>query len=1346
MPYSLKLLRKLWVLSCLCLSFVPALAQINGGLVLPSPNNRFLGNTVAISATSDVGVDLHTGTMSANIPLCQLTSKELTIPVSLTYIGGKGIKVQDYASQAGLGWLLNAGGSVTRVVRAFPDEQSNGYLGTGHAGQQVANWKRNGAALPGSFTSTPPTSDGEPDIYFIKTPYFSFQFTFDENGNIAVSNNNGVKIIAKNFYNTSGYSSSSFEAIDENGTHYYFGSASASKEYTNATIYGNSNTFPTTWYLDKIVTLNGKDVATLEYTAAPGNDVLNHYVGVVTWDIYGNTNWDTTHPIVTTLVPPKYVSRIVTGAGKVEFNYAFDRQDEPGAARLVSIVQSSLLPPMTLNTYSFNHSYFGTPSTDPNMLRLRLDSIRVKGNNSVTATPITLRTFTYNTSHTMSNRKAYAEVDLWGYQNFYVPKVFTPFPDNNRNPDLTAAQIGVLTGVKELNGGSWNVTYELNDYNKSGTNTAVGGLRVKRLAQTMPNGENLYKDYSYVDANNLSTGQVFSPSYTIIGYAWANQNGNIVINQRLSECPSEVYDLNGNFVGYSSVKVTEKNGGYTVSTFSNFSDFPDILNYLTPGQQGAVPDVTSSTSYAFKRGLPLSVTVYNAANQKITEDLTPLTAYSMLTNPATQKAWAYKWNTVSYAVGGSSGYSSFNTVYFTPYENYQLTQVVHREYDQLRPGTYIQTTTTFGFSPANLRQVKTITTTDSKGKSYVKTLYRAQDTDIPRLATGEQAVVTSLANANVVNPVIHETESRNGITREIHNTYTTSAWGNSQNLYLTKSDLYMGGAAVKQKLFKYDPATSNLSSEKMLGGKATTYQYGYGDNLPVAVIDNAEDAFTVSSTIVTQSGTLTITPGPSSVTFTHDAAGNMVFSAIPSPGETYGINYTLTGPSNAAGSLCVSRTSTTCSYPETVTLPNMPAGTYTLSITSGSGTSNYKAMGYSYNFLKPTSTATRGFFYQGFENYTLGGAVTGSAHSGRSYYTSAQYGAYTVNFTLPDTRKYYLQYWSWENGKWVMKQQVYTAPVALSGVIDDIRVFPSDALLTTFSYDPQVGKTGETDPAGKTTTYEYDGLGRLSIVRDDDKNIITKTCYNYYGLPTGCPDNPVYTSAVYTRTITRNNCAAGYQPGDVVYTVPAGKYSSTISQSDANQQAVNEADLYGQAYANANGTCSLIYYSAAKSGDFTRNNCAAGFNGSTVTYNVPAGRYTSIISQADADQKAVNDVNTNGQNYANTNGTCTSSQVMKYGSLSYNGTTSATFTSTLAGDITLSVNGEPTYYFTISYSLTGAASRSGSLCASRTTYTCSSPSSIVLSNMPAGTYTISISSSSGTSPYRVLGYSYWGAP
>ena len=1337
MPYSLKLLKKLMAFIACCFFLAPSYAQINSGLVLPSPNNRFLGNTAALSSTSDVGVDLYTGSLMVNVPLCQVVSKDLTIPVSLSYIGGKGIKVQDFASQAGLGWLVNAGGSVSRVVRAFPDEQSNGYLGTGHAGQQVAAWKVSGAALPGSFTTTPPTSDGEPDVFFIKTPFFSFQFTFDENGNAVVSNNNGVKIIPRNFFSTSNYSNSSFEAIDEIGTHYYFGSTSASKEYTNATIYGNSNTFPSSWYLDKIATFNDKDVVTFDYTAAPGNDALNHYGGTVTWNAF-NSNYDTATPVTTTLVPPKYLSRINGGYGKIDFTYAFDRLDDPNAARLVNIVQSINQTPFTLNTYTFSQSYFGSPSTDANRLRLRLDSIRVKGSTSTTATPITIRSFTYNLDHPISSRKAFAEVDLWGYQNFYIPKTFTPFPGNNRDPDLAGTLLGVLTGIKELSGGSWNIQFELNDFNNSNANKTVGGLRVKQLSQTMPTGENLYKTYSYTDASNISTGRIFSPSYTIIGYIWGSGIG--AINQVLSECPSEVYDLNGNFVGYSSVKVTEKNGGYTVATFSNFNDFPDLLNYLDPQQQNAVPDVTSSTSYAFKRGLPLSVTVYNAANQKISEDLTPLTAYTALTSPAGKKSWGYKWNTVSYSLPGTSGYNSYSSVYFTPYENYRLTTQVHRDYDQLNPSAFLETTTTYTYSAADLRQVKTATTIDSKGQTFVKIVYHPGDNDIPRLAAGEQTIATALATANNVSAVIHQTENKNGSTRETHNTYTATQMGSVQNLYLTKSDLYIGGTAIKQKTFKYDPSSSNLSSVKLTGGKATAYQYGYDNLLPIAAIDNAEDNFTISSALTTQYGSVWTTGNQYTATFTNDAVGNIVLSAVASPGETYSINYTLSGAGSASGTLCIARSSTTCSSPESVTLPNMPIGNYTITVSAQGGSSPFHGVGYSYSYLKPVVTAARGFFYEGFESGS--NTIQGSAHGGRGYFS----GTYTVNFPLPDARKYFLQYWTWVNGKWSIRQQVYTGTVAISGVLDDIRVFPSDALLTTFSYDPQVGKISETDPAGNTVSYEYDGLGRLSIIRDNDKNIISKTCVNYYGGPNGCPDAPVYTNTVYTRTFTRNNCAAGYAPGDVVYTVPAGKYSSVISQADADQLAANEANLNGQTNANTLGTCSLIYNSAAKSGDYTRNNCPVGFNGTTVTYSVPAGRYTSIISQADADQKAINDVTTNGQNYANTNGLCNSSQVQKYGSLTYNGTTSATFTSTIPGDINLSLNGEPLYYYSISYSLTGAASRSGTLCVTRTSYTCGSPSSIVLSNMPAGTYTISISSSSGTSPYRTLNYSYWGAP
>lgn len=67
---------------------------------------------------------------------------------------------------------------------------------------------------------------------------------------------------------------------------------------------------------------------------------------------------------------------------------------------------------------------------------------------------------------------------------------------------------------------------------------------------------------------------------------------------------------------------------------------------------------------------------------------------------------------------------------------------------------------------------------------------------------------------------------------------------------------------------------------------------------------------------------------------------------------------------------------------------------------------------------------------------------------------------------------------------------------------------------------------------------------------------------------------------------------------------------------------------------------STIYYNVQKSGTFTRNNCASGYTGSSVTYTVNAGVYASAVSQADADQKAQNDVNANGQTYANNNGVC----------------------------------------------------------------------------------------------------------
>lgn len=135
-----------------------------------------------------------------------------------------------------------------------------------------------------------------------------------------------------------------------------------------------------------------------------------------------------------------------------------------------------------------------------------------------------------------------------------------------------------------------------------------------------------------------------------------------------------------------------------------------------------------------------------------------------------------------------------------------------------------------------------------------------------------------------------------------------------------------------------------------------------------------------------------------------------------------------------------------------------------------------------------------------------------------------------------------------------------------------------------------------------------------------------------------------YQSTAKSGSFTRNNCPAGSTGSSVVYSVPSGKYTSTVSQTDADSKASADVTTNGQPYANINGVCTTIppvtYSSASKSGTFTKNNCPVGQTGSQVTYTVAAGKYTSSLSQADADSKAVADVSTNGQPFANTNGVC----------------------------------------------------------------------------------------------------------
>lgn len=91
--------------------------------------------------------------------------------------------------------------------------------------------------------------------------------------------------------------------------------------------------------------------------------------------------------------------------------------------------------------------------------------------------------------------------------------------------------------------------------------------------------------------------------------------------------------------------------------------------------------------------------------------------------------------------------------------------------------------------------------------------------------------------------------------------------------------------------------------------------------------------------------------------------------------------------------------------------------------------------------------------------------------------------------------------------------------------------------------------------------------------------------------------------------------------------VPGGEWTAPKKEcGNVNEQAIP--------------TSPSIYYNAELSTNFTKAGCPDGYHGEVVPYVVPQYKYSSPYSQLNADQQAIDDINANGQNFANSNGDC----------------------------------------------------------------------------------------------------------
>lgn len=124
----------------------------------------------------------------------------------------------------------------------------------------------------------------------------------------------------------------------------------------------------------------------------------------------------------------------------------------------------------------------------------------------------------------------------------------------------------------------------------------------------------------------------------------------------------------------------------------------------------------------------------------------------------------------------------------------------------------------------------------------------------------------------------------------------------------------------------------------------------------------------------------------------------------------------------------------------------------------------------------------------------------------------------------------------------------------------------NNSFVSNYTYKPLLGMSSETDPRNNKYYYSYDNFGRLSSILDFDNFYLKSYQYNLKAT--------TYTNTAKSRTFIKNNCTIGQVGSSVVYSVVAGFYSSTISQEDADQLAINDVNSNGQSYANLHGTCS----------------------------------------------------------------------------------------------------------------------------------------------------------------------------
>lgn len=1011
---------------------------------------------------------LYSGAMGYGLPVYTVKCGSLALPVSLNY-SYNGLRLDATVDWTGLGWNLQAGGSINRIVQGAVDGTRNTGKNYGEYSIKDSLTKvNNGNFFNNVYKDAHDISfDTAPDIYDCSFNGYSAKFYWYQGKAYMLSYNKELAISS---------SGGIFTVKTGDGTIYVFGQTTTAFLYPVTHVHQVN--YIAAWYLTSIISADKEDTISLSYSLYNAKSYLSHYP-----DAYPQGTYGIDPDLFTDTVLHTYsnalISNIQCRNSRVSFlpDAALRTDELLNGPRLREIDVVDSISGKLVKKHLLSYEYFNQTASSPEYYeRLKLKTFSAV--NTLSAADSQAYRFSYVQEYASFPLKFDYSIDDWGFYDGNAAPLIYKGHHGDRTPNFTYCAYGALDTVRLPTGGLITYQYELNDYDSGSTqHHAPGpGIRIKSISELLPGSviPASSKTYSYLADNGTSSSGSLShfPSTSgPVGIVDTFDFNNYVMT---SNNPGSALKENSFYytrVSEMAAAGKEKHkSDYYFKSFSNAFDDIQLLKQVDYRY-----DSTLSAFY------PLSAVAnsYDSTTDSLFLSIRPYidSSYVTVGDPNTLRfAYAYTYD--------------YNPAYWL-----RLTDQRSVQYDNLNDSAV----TTRHFNYNAVRNMDSVRETLPDGNALIRK-FKYPDDYTPSVTGG-------MLSHHVISPTIevqqwlqHSGASPVLVSGSI-TSYDTVIFRpvalyalepaaplsslNNETLSSGKYNTLLSDNAsyVLKKQFYYD-GRNNLDHLNRASDITLSYIWDYRHALPVAEISNASGYAVAYSS------------------FEADNDGNW---SVPDTLRARGMGMT--------GRQCYHLTAG-----KTITTSFPSGAQYVLSYWSTAGAATVTASG------SPVAAAPAGL-----------------TKNGWTYY----------EHIIPNTAS--------------------NANVTATNIlIDELRLHPVNAQMTTYTFDPLVGKTSVCSPNNMIVYYEYDGFNRLKDIRDMDRNIIKLYDYEY---------NQPFTAynAAKSGGFVRNNCPCGQTgSGTVTYTVAANTYSSHAGQWDADQLAQNDVNANGQNYANAHGSCVAI--------------------------------------------------------------------------------------------------------------------------------------------------------------------------